>query len=147
MNKTLKTILIVVLVVGVLIVASLATGKKSVETISLEDYKTISSSNGFVYYGKSENMDLVKYLEEMISTLMMPIPMCIVRIQNLNNKVSSDNLLLKTSISMTNSICRPLNLFGRTQLTANVCSHGKSILLILTHHGNIRARLLPVLPP
>lgn len=60
MNKTLKTILLIVLVVGVLLVASFATGKKSVETITLEDYNKISSSDGFVYYGKSENMDLVK---------------------------------------------------------------------------------------
>lgn len=60
MNKTLKTILSIVLVVVVLVVAGFATGKKSVETIDLEEYKTISSSDGFVYYGTSEDMDLVK---------------------------------------------------------------------------------------
>ena len=60
MNKTLKSILLIVLVVAVLAVASFATGKKSVETITLEEYNSISSSDGFVYYGKSENMNLVK---------------------------------------------------------------------------------------
>ena len=62
MNKTVKGILIVLLVGVVLVVAALANGKKSVQTISLEDYKTISSGDGFVYYGSNENLSKVENL-------------------------------------------------------------------------------------
>ena len=60
MNKALKAVLAILLVVGVLVIAGLANGKKLVETITPEDYESISSSSGFVYYGNSENMDSVK---------------------------------------------------------------------------------------
>lgn len=62
MNNTVKTILAIVLIAAVLVVASLVTGKKSVESITLDEYKTISSSDGFVYYGTNDDMDQVKQL-------------------------------------------------------------------------------------
>lgn len=62
MNKNLKTILLIVLVIGVLLVAAFATGKKSVESITMEDYSKISKESGFVYYGKSSDMDTLKDL-------------------------------------------------------------------------------------
>lgn len=60
MNKILKIVLTVVLIVAVLVVASVATAKKSVDIISFEDYKTISSGDGFVYYGSSDDIDVIK---------------------------------------------------------------------------------------
>ena len=62
MNKNLKTVLLIVLVIGVLLVAAFATGKKSVESITMEDYSKISKESGFVYYGKSSDMDTLKDL-------------------------------------------------------------------------------------
>ncbi len=56
MNKAVKIVLVVLLVAGVLVLAGLANGKKAVETITLEDYKKISTGDGFVYYGSSKNM-------------------------------------------------------------------------------------------
>ncbi len=60
MNKAVKIILVVLLVAGVLVFAGLANGKKAVETITLEDYKTISKGDGYVYYGSSKNMSKVQ---------------------------------------------------------------------------------------
>ena len=60
MNKAVKIGIILLLVVGVLLLASLANGKKAVKTITLEEYKTISSGNGFVYYGSGTNMSLIE---------------------------------------------------------------------------------------
>lgn len=60
MNKTLKTFLLILLVVGVLLVVALIPGKKSVESITNEDYAKISKSSGLVYYGKSDELDQLK---------------------------------------------------------------------------------------
>lgn len=60
MNKTLKTFLLILLVVGVLLVVALIPGKKSVESITNEDYAKISKSSGLVYYGKSDELNQLK---------------------------------------------------------------------------------------
>ncbi len=60
MNKTLKTILLILLVVGVLLAVALIPGKKSVEDITAAEYKKISKGSGLVYYGKSSEMDALK---------------------------------------------------------------------------------------
>lgn len=62
MNKTLKTVLLIVAVVVVICVGAFATGKSNapVESISIEDYKALSEGNGFLYYGSNENMSSVE---------------------------------------------------------------------------------------
>lgn len=55
MNKTVKTILLVALVLGVLLIAAFATGKKSVESITLEEYKNVIKKEAIVYYGKDDS--------------------------------------------------------------------------------------------
>ena len=60
MNKNIKTILLVLAVVAAFVFASLVTGKKAVEVITLDDYKQISSKKGFVYFGKIDEIDNLK---------------------------------------------------------------------------------------
>lgn len=55
MNKTLKTVLLVALVLGVFLIAAFATGKKSVESITLEEYKNVIKKEAIVYYGKDDS--------------------------------------------------------------------------------------------
>ena len=55
MNKTVKTILLIVVVIGVLCFAAFATGNKSVESISMNEYKKIIKKDAFVYYGKDSS--------------------------------------------------------------------------------------------
>lgn len=55
MNKTVKTILLVALVLGVLLIAAFATGKKSVESITLEEYKNVIKKEAIIYYGKDDS--------------------------------------------------------------------------------------------
>lgn len=58
MNKTLKTVLLIVAVVVVICIGAFATGKTRipVENISFEDYKSLAEGSGFLYYGKNKNM-------------------------------------------------------------------------------------------
>ncbi len=64
MNKTLKTILLILLVVGVLLAVALIPGKKSVEEITNEDLAKIKKESGLVYYGKSDDLESVKEVVE-----------------------------------------------------------------------------------
>lgn len=60
MNKTLKIVLGIVTVVAVICVAAFVTTKDPIESISLDEYKTLSKGTGFVYYGSNEKMDELK---------------------------------------------------------------------------------------
>ena len=60
MNKYVKIVLVVVLIVGVFVLALFVSGKKQVEFITNEDYEKISNDDGIVYYGKSEDLSKIK---------------------------------------------------------------------------------------
>lgn len=60
MNKSLKIILTVALVIGVFVLAFLVTGKQPVKVISYDDFSKINSNDGIVYYGSKESKDILK---------------------------------------------------------------------------------------
>ena len=65
MNRTVKTIIVVVLIIVGLLIAAFATGGDKLKSITLDDYKALSESSGYLYYGSNENLSLV---EDFINT-------------------------------------------------------------------------------
>lgn len=60
MNKYLKIVIVIAIVIGVFLLAFLANQKESVDTISYKDYQEIKSDEGFVYYGDTDKADILK---------------------------------------------------------------------------------------
>lgn len=62
MKKTLGKILVAVLVIGVLLVAAFATGKKAVESITLDEFNSLIKKEAVVYYGPANDEEAIKEL-------------------------------------------------------------------------------------
>lgn len=60
MNKYVKIVIGILIVVAVFLLAFLATGKEAVEVISYKDYQDIKDSDGFVYYGSKDEEETLK---------------------------------------------------------------------------------------
>lgn len=55
MNKYIKITIVVIILIGVILLASLAKGKSQVEFITSEEYNKIVNEGGFVYYGSKDS--------------------------------------------------------------------------------------------
>lgn len=64
MNKYIKIIIAILIVVAVFVFSFLVTGKKSADIISYEDYTKIVEKGGYVYYGKKENQETLKQIAD-----------------------------------------------------------------------------------
>ena len=64
MNKYIKIIIAILIVVAVFVFSFLVTGKKSTDIISYEDYTKIVEKGGYVYYGKKENQETLKQIAD-----------------------------------------------------------------------------------
>ena len=60
MNKYVKIVIGILIVVAVFLLAFLVSGKEAVEVISYKDYMEIKDSEGFVYYGSKDEEETLK---------------------------------------------------------------------------------------